>query len=100
MNLSISSLSYPLTQYSHILLKKILNPLCGVVQEMGFIRRASRESRVIISGADLTGVHILLNQPHPGRGAYHIGGAGLHLNEAIIKTLAESLERYSQLVAG
>lgn len=88
-----------LSPVTELLNKKMLSPLCGIVQEIGFLRRTSRAPKIISTGADLTGVHILLHKPRPGRGGYHIGAAGLSLNEALIKTWGESIERYAQLVA-
>ncbi|MHB1949121.1 MAG: YcaO-like family protein [Gammaproteobacteria bacterium] len=99
LNISITPTSYPLSQTTNKLLKRMLSPLCGLIQEIGFIRRGKFEPKIIATGADLTGVHVLLNKQNPGRSAYHIGANGVHFNEAIIKTLAESLERYSQLVS-
>lgn len=84
---------------TQLLMNRMLNPLCGIVQEIGFIKRAKFGSRVLTAGADLSGVHNLLNLPNPGRGAYHTGGAGIFLNEPLIKSLGESIERYSQLVS-
>ncbi len=86
----------PVTQYLN---KKMLSPLCGLVKEIGFLHRASRSPKIISTGADLTGVHVLLNKPHPGRGGYHVGAAGISLNETLIKTFGESVERYAQLVS-
>src|SRR5579862_521528 len=87
----------PVTQHLN---KKMLSPLCGMIQEIGFLRRSSRCPKMILSGADLTGIHILLNKSPPGRGGYHIGAAGFQLNETLIKTFGESIERYAQLVSG
>lgn len=99
IKLEVHSRDNQLSPVTQLLNKKMLSPLCGIVQEIGFLRRASRAPKIISTGSDLTGVHILLHKPHPGRGGYHIGAAGLSLNEALIKTLGESIERYAQLVA-
>jgi len=84
---------------THHLSKRMLNPMCGLTQEIGFIKRAKFGARVLTAGADITGVHNLLGHADPGRGAYHTGGAGIFLNEPIIKSLGETIERYSQLIA-
>lgn len=99
IKLEVHSRDNQLSPVTQLLNKKMLSPLCGIVQEIGFLRRASRAPKIISTGSDLTGVHILLNKAHPGRGGYHIGAAGLSLNEALIKTFGESIERYAQLVA-
>lgn len=85
--------------HTHHLSQRMLNPMCGLTQEIGFIKRAKFGSRVLTAGADITGVHNLLGHPDPGRGAYHTGGAGIFLNEPVIKSLGETIERYSQLIA-
>src|SRR5262249_51088343 len=46
-----------------------------------------------------SGVHVLLGRPRP-KHSYHIGGGGLFQEEALIRALGESLERYSQLMGG
>lgn len=99
IKLEVHARDHLLSPVTALLSKKMLSPLCGIVQEVGFLRRASRAPKIISTGSDLTGVHILLHKPHPGRGGYHIGAAGLSLNEALIKTWGESIERYAQLVA-
>lgn len=81
------------------LMQRMLNPICGLTQEIGFIKRSKFGSRILTTGAEITGVHNLLNKKDPGRGAYHTGGAGIRLNESIIKSLGETVERYSQLIA-
>lgn len=81
------------------LLASMVSPLCGIAQEVAFFSGSIEDSNVVTSGVDLTGVHHLLNRPDPGKGGYHIGGMGLFRNEALIKALGESAERYSQLIA-
>lgn len=81
------------------LLKQMVSPLCGINQHIGLIYRGRHEARIFTAGVDLTGVHVLKNMKAPKRGAYHIGGSGIFLDEAIIRALSESLERYSQLLA-
>ncbi len=81
------------------LLKGTLSPLCGMNQEIGFFSRSSSDPKLITTGVELTGVHHLLKRPDPGKGGYHIGGMGIFRNEALIKALGESAERYSQLIS-
>ncbi|MBN9231894.1 MAG: hypothetical protein BGO90_03025 [Legionella sp. 40-6] len=81
------------------LMQRMLNPICGLVQEIGFIKRNKFGARILTAGADITGAHTILNRPDPGRGAYHTGGAGIFLNEPIIKSLGETIERYAQLIS-
>lgn len=79
------------------LLNKLYNPLCGMVQEMGFIKRNKFGPAIFTTAADISGVHTQLGFDNPGPGAYHIGGSGVLENESVIKSLAESLERFAQL---
>jgi len=53
----------------------------------------------VTAGAEMTGVHVLRGQPRPKIGSYHIGGSGIFLEEALIRTLGETVERYSQMVS-
>jgi len=57
--------------------------------------RSRGEPKFITSGGELTGVHVWLNQPPPRPGAYHIGASARSLDECLIKTLGETIERYS-----
>ncbi len=83
---------------THNLMRRMLNPLCGMVQQIGFVHRGSNEPRSFIAGADLCGVHVLQGRNAPRRGAYHIGGGGVLADEAFIKSLGEAIERYAQLM--
>jgi ribosomal protein S12 methylthiotransferase accessory factor len=80
------------------LLSKTVSRICGVNQEAGFFHKGSTDFNLVTTGVELTGIHELLNRVDPGFGGYHIGGMGLFQNEALIKGLGESLERYSQLI--
>jgi thiazole/oxazole-forming peptide maturase SagD family component len=100
MNIAVVEQPSELQGLTRRLQGRMLSPFCGLTQEIGFISRGHLEPRMITCGADLTGVHILNGTQHPGRGAYHIGGVGNFLDESVIRALGESVERYSQLVAG
>lgn len=77
--------------------QKMHSSLTGLCQEIGYLKRSFTDSALIVIGGELTGVHHILGRPDPGKGGYHIGGVGYFHDEALIKTVAESLERYSQL---
>jgi thiazole/oxazole-forming peptide maturase SagD family component len=98
MKIMTSGHYHGVTGNTHRLLYRTLNPLCGFVQQIGFIHRGTDEPKLFIAGADLCGVHVPLGRQQPKPGAYHIGGAGIFSNEALIKCVGESLERYSQLM--
>jgi thiazole/oxazole-forming peptide maturase SagD family component len=82
---------------TRILADRMVSPLCGLDRRIGFIMRGRHGPRFVVAGAELTGVHVLLGQPEPG--SYHIGGTGVFLREALVRSLGESVERYSQFVA-
>jgi ribosomal protein S12 methylthiotransferase accessory factor len=79
------------------IVQKVHSPLVGLCQEIGYLKRSAFDAALIVIGGELTGVHHILKRPDPGKGGYHIGGVGYFHDEALIKTVAESLERYSQL---
>jgi thiazole/oxazole-forming peptide maturase SagD family component len=78
----------------------MVSPLCGLDQRIGFMMRDGRGPRLVVAGAELTGVHLLQHKERPKQGAYHIGGGGVFLEEALIRSLGETAERYSQLLSG
>lgn len=83
------------------LLRRMLSPLCGLDQAISFLLPSRHGPRFVIAGAELTGVHVLRGQPRPtGVAPYHIGGGGIVPDEALIRSLGESVERYSQFVSG
>jgi thiazole/oxazole-forming peptide maturase SagD family component len=75
----------------------MVSPLCGLDRMLVFSQRSREGPRFIVGGAELTGVHHLLNQADPG--SYHIGGVGVVLHEAVIRALGETVERYAQFVS-
>jgi thiazole/oxazole-forming peptide maturase SagD family component len=97
MRINIVSMDGELRSATARLLDRLVSPLCGIDQGIGFIRRGRGDPHFAIAGAELTGVHYLLGQREAG--SYHIGGGGVTVEEAVIRTLAESLERYGQLIA-
>lgn len=92
---NISNLKY----HTKRLLNSMFSPLCGVNQEIGYFTRTNTDMKLMIGSGALTGMHVLFNTPNPGRGAYHIGGTGILPNESMIRILAESMERYAQLMS-
>jgi thiazole/oxazole-forming peptide maturase SagD family component len=82
------------------MLRRMLSPLCGLNPQINLSRRNWLDSRFIAAGADLTGVHVLLQQTESPASGYHIGGAGIFLEEVLWRTLGETVERYAQLISG
>lgn len=80
------------------LMQSMLSPLCGLIQEIGYMSRTYHsDAKLMIGAGVLTGVHVLQQQQNPGRGAYHIGGSGFLTHESMIRILGETIERYAQL---
>lgn len=75
----------------------MLSPLTGLARTVGYVLRSPAEPRLAIAGGDMTGVHVLQGRSEPG--AYHIGGAGIVADEPVIRSLGETVERYSQFVS-
>lgn len=71
------------------------SPLTGITQTVGFVQRGVGDHRLYIAGGEMTGVHVLHGIQPPSPGSYHIGGSGYTYDEAVIRTLGETLERYS-----
>jgi thiazole/oxazole-forming peptide maturase SagD family component len=81
------------------LIQSMLSPLCGLIQEIGYMSRTYQsDTKLMIGAGVLTGVHVLQHQENPGRGAYHIGGSGFLARESMIRILGETVERYAQLM--
>jgi thiazole/oxazole-forming peptide maturase SagD family component len=95
MQLQISGECGGLGLHTQLLMRSFLSPLTGLDQGITMSIRGHSEPSLFIAGAELSGVHLLCDLPRPSSGFYHVGGAGLSLDEALIKALAESAERYS-----
>jgi thiazole/oxazole-forming peptide maturase SagD family component len=96
MQVSIAAAGTALEPATAALLQRMLCPLTGLAQEIGFAQRGRLEPRIAVSGGDMTGVHVLRGKHAPREGAYHIGGSGLTYGEVVIRTLGETIERYVQ----
>jgi thiazole/oxazole-forming peptide maturase SagD family component len=100
MRLEHASTDLVLRPTTRRLLDACYSPLCGLSRRIGFFRRSPGDPLVLTAGGDLTGVHVLRGAPAPKDGAYHIGGSGLFYEEVLVRVLGETVERYSQLIAG
>ncbi|HVE77689.1 MAG TPA: YcaO-like family protein [Gemmatimonadaceae bacterium] len=100
MDIVVAGSGLSLAPATDRLLRRMLCPLSGLSQSVGFVTRSALEPRVAVAGGDMTGVHVLRGQSPPRPGAYHIGGSGVTYDEAVIRTLGETVERYAQFIAG
>ena len=71
----------------------------GIAQQMGAVARGRNEPRLCVIGGEMTGVHELTHRAPPPPGSYHIGGCGLTFQDAVIRTLGETVERYASFVS-
>lgn len=99
MDVAVAASRNAVDPFQWLLLRRMLGPLSGIAQTIGFATRARLEPRLAIAGGDLTGVHLLRGTPPPQVGAYHIGGSGTTYGEALIRTLGETVERYAQFAS-
>jgi len=81
------------------LLDRMLCAFSGLTESIGFVVGDRGDPRIAVAGGEMTGVHVLRGLPPPPPGAYHIGGSGMTYDEAVIRTLGETVERYTQYVA-
>lgn len=76
----------------------LLSPMCGLAKSVAFLLAGSDEPHAFSAGVDITGMHVLRGEPAPTENRYHVGGGGLTRDEALVKALAETVERYVQIV--
>ena len=62
---SSSTLLHGINNNTYQLMRRMLNPICGMVQEIGFIKRNKFGPRILTAGADITGAHVLLGLKIP-----------------------------------
>jgi thiazole/oxazole-forming peptide maturase SagD family component len=100
MKIAVTDADVSLSFKTKRLLQRMLSQICGLQQQVSFPLHGRHKPRVIVCGVELTGVHVLQGRPKPpGVSPYHIGGSGFFSNEALIRAVGETVERYSQLIA-
>ena len=78
------------------LLDRMVSPLCGFDKSMAFSLRDGLMPRIEVVIPQFAALHRLLGLERPL--SYHIGGYGLRAEEAMMRALGETLERYSHMV--
>ena len=84
------------------LLNSMFSPMCGLDQRITFILPGRRDPQFITSGCHPTGMYLLQDpdaKTAPNPLDYHIGGSGYLLDEALIRALGETAERYTQIIS-
>jgi len=89
----------PFQAHTKKFLARQVSPLVGLIPEILYISRSARESRMMTTTGDLTGVHILSGGKVPKPGEQHIGSNGIYQDEVMIRILAETIERYAQMTS-
>jgi thiazole/oxazole-forming peptide maturase SagD family component len=99
MNVRVNRADHRLSYDTDRLFQRMVSPLCGLDQRVTGLLGSMISPRTVTTGAELSGVHLLCGRPCPPIGSYHIGASGLFLEEALVRTLGESVERYAQMTA-
>jgi thiazole/oxazole-forming peptide maturase SagD family component len=99
MQATVQSLDLTMKHGTRTLMRRMVSPLCGLDQRVSFMTRGRFDPTFMTMGAQLTGIHVLQKRPEPKFTAYHIGGGGIFLDEPLIRTFGETIERYSQLLS-
>ena len=77
------------------LMERMVGPLCGFDKSLAFSLRDAVMPRLHVIVGQLVAVHRLIALEHPL--SYHIGGYGVYAEEALIRALGETLERYAHM---
>ena len=76
-------------------MERMVGPLCGFDKSLAFSLRDAVMPRLHVVVGQLVAVHRLIALEHPL--SYHIGGYGVYAEEALIRALGETLERYAHM---
>lgn len=74
----------------------MISPLCGFDKNFAFALRDGLMPKLVVVIPQFAAVHRLLRLERPL--AYHIGGYGMFTEEALLRALGETLERYSHVL--
>jgi thiazole/oxazole-forming peptide maturase SagD family component len=77
------------------LLDRMVSPVCGFDKSLAFSLRDGVMPKLQVVVGQMVAVHRLLAFEHPL--SYHIGGYGVYAEEALIRALGETLERYTHM---
>ncbi|MFY9820764.1 MAG: YcaO-like family protein [Thermoanaerobaculia bacterium] len=77
------------------LMKRMVSPLSGLDKTIGYSLHDAGSPQVYIAVAQMTAIHRLVGLTRPP--SYHLGGYGLRREEALIRTLGETTERYAHM---
>jgi thiazole/oxazole-forming peptide maturase SagD family component len=75
----------------------LLSPLTGVLRDVSFVAPSSTSPRFFVAGGDLSSPATAIGKFGEMSYAHHVGGAGIFLDEALVRTFGEAVERYVQV---
>ena len=87
--------AHPLGAQIDGLLRRMVSPMTGLDKTVGFSLHDRGSAGLYVTVAQLTAIHRLTGQQKPL--AYHLGGYGMRREEALIRVLGETTERYAHM---
>lgn len=77
------------------LMKRMVSPVTGLDKTIGFSLHDRGSAGLYVTVAQLTAIHRLVKLAKPL--SYHLGGYGMRREEALIRVLGETTERYAHM---
>lgn len=77
------------------LMRRMVSPVTGLDKTIGFSLHDRGSAGLYVSVAQLTAIHRLVQLKKPL--SYHLGGYGMKREEALIRVLGETTERYAHM---
>ncbi|WP_093156907.1 YcaO-like family protein [Saccharopolyspora antimicrobica] len=77
------------------LARRAVSPVCGLVPNLGTTFRRRYGLRFALTATEPQGLHQLVGAPPVRPGSLHVGACGPDVDDTRIRTIAESVERYS-----
>lgn len=93
---SLSINNYPYNKYLHTLLKTIASPQIGILRSIILSQFDKYMPRIFSYGGDMSAIQRMIGIEQDFQ--YHVGGYGIYYEEALIRILSESLERYCLMI--
>ncbi len=97
MKVNLGASDAQLRPSTRALLGRVVSSPLGLSPQFSFLMRSALEPKLAVAVGDMTGVHMLLGQRSAG--VHHISGTGTSYDGAVIRLLAETIERYAQYIA-
>jgi thiazole/oxazole-forming peptide maturase SagD family component len=85
----------PMGRRIETLMRRMVSPVTGLDKTVGFSLHDRGSAGLYVTVAQLTAIHRLVQLKKPL--SYHLGGYGLRREEALIRVLGETTERYAHM---